>query len=171
MEWYRYLCTGRKNLIESINKHKSINSNEIFEPYCNYSVLRFIQGRLDDALKYIDLALDELPSRLELDVIILTINKLIYEYSFEKITLHSLYLSLREFYNKPIINKDPWVKFQVEFNLSNVEMKLLDSTSISFDEYYINKDVNTTGFEVFTKIKRADIEIPISLSLSPNWRY
>lgn len=162
---------AEKNLIESINKHKSINSNEIFEPYCNYSVLRFIQGDLNDALKYINLALDELPSRLELDVIILTINKLIYEYSSEKITLHSLYLSLREFYNKPIINKDPWVKFQVEFNLYNVEMQLLGSTSISFDEYYINKDVNTTGFEVFTKINRAGIEIPISLSLSPNWRY
>lgn len=162
---------AEENLKESINKHKSINSNEVFEPYCNYSVLKFMQGNLNDAIKYIDLALDELPSRLELDVIILTINKFLYEYSLGEITLQSLYLSLKEFYNKPVINKDPWVKFQVEYNLSNVEMRFLGNTSICFDEYYTNKSNNFTGFEVFAKINKSTIELPISLSLSPNWRY
>ncbi len=159
--------TAKTNLKKSISKHNSINSNEIFEPYCNYSVLLFLEKNYADSLTYASLALEELPHRLELDVIILSINKLIIEYVNNLIPLSKLYEELTNYYDRPIINKDPWVKFQVAFNLYNIELAYKGKTDIEFDEYFVNKQKKCTGFEVFTKIENMNI----SLSLSPNWRY
>lgn len=159
------------NLNEAINKHLNIQSNEVFESYCNLSVLKYLQGDYYNALKYINMALDELPMRLELDVIILTLNKLFYELSLKQISIETLYEKLYILKNKPVITKDPWVKFQVEYNLSNVERIVLNKAITEYDESFINKTSETTGFEVFTYVQTEIDNIPISLSLSPNWRY
>ncbi len=158
---------AKNNLKKSINKHMSINSNEIFEPYCNYSVLSFLEKNYSDSLKYASLALDELPHRLELDVIILSINKLLIEYANNLISLSTVYEELLCYHNRPIINKDPWVKFQVNFNLYNIEIAYKKESAIEFDNYFIQKQKYSTGFEVFTMVNN----INITLSLSPNWRY
>lgn len=159
------------NLNEAINRHLNIQSNEIFESYCNLSVLKYLQGDYHSALKYINMALDELPMRLELDVIILTLNKLFYQLSVKQISVEILYEKLKVLKNRPIITKDPWVKFQVEYNLSNVEKNVLGKVETEYDKSFINKKCKTTGFEVFTYAQIETENLPISLSLSPNWRY
>lgn len=158
---------AKSNIKKSINIHLRISSNEIFEPYWNYSVLLFCENNYADSLYYINLSLDELPHRLELDIIAITLNKWICEYALGIIKLSELYENIKSAFNKPIINKDPWIKFQVKYNLYNVEKKFIGFSEINYDNYYIEKQKKFTGFEVFYKVKGIDI----SLSLSPNWRY
>lgn len=158
---------AKSNIKKSINKHRSINSNEIFEPYWNYSVLLFCEKDYNGALNFLNSSLDELPHKLELDVIAITLNKWIIEYSLDKMSLEKLYENVKSIYDKPIINKDPWIKFQVYYNLHFIEKAFKGTSQIKFDDYYVKKQNDFTGFEVFVKIKG----IKFSLSLSPNWRY
>lgn len=158
---------AKTNIRKSISKHSSINSNEIFEPYWNYSVLLFCEKNYSDALKYVNQSLEELPHKLELDIISININKWIFEYSLELIDLYDLYENLKSTYNKPIINKDPWIKFIVQYNLYNVEKTINGFSNIKYDNYYLKKQTHYTGFEVFDEVKGTKIV----LSLSPNWRY
>lgn len=158
---------AKTNLKKSINKHTSINSNEIFEPYWNYSVLLFCEKNYSDALKYVKQSLEELPHKLELDIISIKINKWIFEYSLDLIELNELYKSIKSIFEKPIINKDPWVKFIVQYNLYNIETAINGFSHIEYDDYYLKKQALYTGFEVFNEVK----DIKIVLSLSPNWRY
>lgn len=162
---------AEKNIEESIKKHLKIQSNEIFEPYCNFSVLYYMQGDYEEAIKHIDMALEEVPGRLELDVIILSLNKLLYELTAYKIEPNIVLEKIYSLYSKPVISKDPWVKFQLEYNLYNLEMHLNGHTEVLYNEYFVTKDSNLTGFEIFTNLSYYQKHIPISLSLSPNWRY
>lgn len=158
---------ARANIKKSIAKHLSISSNEIFEPYWNNSVLLFCEKNYSDALKYLNLSLDELPHRLELDIVAINLNKWIYEYSLDIIDINELYHNVKSVSHKPIINKDPWIRFMVLYNFHNIEKTLKGFSRIKYDDYYLNKQKNFTGFEVFESVKN----IPIALSLSPNWRY
>ena len=159
------------NVKQAINKHLIIQSNEIFEAYCNYSVLKYLQGDFRDAVNYIEMALDEVPSRLELDVIILSVNKLLYELALTEIDTNTALSSLQTINNKPVITKDPWVKFQVEYNLLNLEKLIKGESQIVCNDYFTSKNKALTGFEVFTSLEINNSKMPISLSLSPNWRY
>lgn len=158
---------AKSNIKKSINKHASINSNEIFEPYWNYSVLLFCEKNYSDALNFLNQSLEELPHRLELDIISININKWIFEYSLNSIELKELYDNIKSVYKKPIINKDPWIKFIIQYNLYNIEKAINGFSDIEYDNYYLKKQILYTGFEVFDEVKG----IKIVLSLSPNWRY
>lgn len=162
---------AKNNLKKSINIHQSIQSNEIFEPYCNLSVLLFMEGKYTDALRYANLALEELPHRLEMDVIILNINKMIIEVALGKTDLNTLYQELKNYCTKPVAFKDPWIMFQISYNLYNIEKAMDGFSTTEYSDYYIDKCHMYTGFEVLTKINIDGLDIPISLSLSPNWRY
>ena len=158
---------AKTSIKKSITKHISISSNEIFEPYWNNSVLLFCEKNYTEALKYVNLSLDELPHRLELDIIAISLNKWIIEYSLDLIDINELYDNVKFTSHKPIINKDPWIRFMVLYNLHNIEDVLFGFSKTEYDYYYIDKQTKYTGFEVFEKVKK----IPIALSLSPNWRY
>ena len=158
---------AKNNVDKAICIHSKIQSNEIFEPYCNKSVLHFLESDVKSALKYADLALQEVPHKLDLDLIILKLNKYIYQYALDSITLLEFYEYVKDLHMNSMINKDPWVKFQVEYNMHNIEEELYGNSDIDYTSYYINGRKNYTGFEVFSSVK----SINVSLSLSPNWRY
>jgi len=162
---------AKNNIKKSIDLHKNIHSNEIFEPYCNYSVLMYLEGKYDEALKYANLSLDELPHRLELDVIIISINKLIYEAALNLITIEKLYEELKKQHSKPIIFKDPWVEFQVSYNLHHIELELFGQSDIAYSDYFLKKRETNTSLEVLSALNIGEKEISVTLSLSPNWRY
>ena len=130
-----------------------------------------MENKYVDALRYANLALEELPHRLELDVIILNINRMIFEVALGEKDLNTLCEELKTYYRKPVAFKDPWIMFQISYNLHNVEKALYGFSTTDYTDYYIDKCRTYTGFEVLTKINVNGLDIPVSLSLSPNWRY
>ncbi|WP_218619259.1 hypothetical protein, partial [Paenibacillus sp. P46E] len=160
-------------LNEALNIHKSINSNEIFEVFCNFGVLEFLKGNLEEARIYTKKAQETVPQSLSLDHIILQLNSLIIDLNSKEISLLRVHQEIWEIYNNPVITKDPWVRFQVVYNLYNLELVLNLSITEHPREYYIDKNHkrNTTCFEVLVKVHLDGLDLPMSLSLSPNWRY
>mgnify|MGYP000349701135 CR=1 FL=1 len=157
---------------KAIKKFSAIGSNEIFEAYYNYGTLNYLNGNYTKAVEYYRRALDEVPETLTMDVTLLHVNEKISEcainskniFSLEKFILHSL--------NQTEILQDPWVRFQLEYNLKNIEIYNKGKSDIyPSDQFISNSNKNITAITVFDYLKLNSDKIPICLSLSPNWRY
>lgn len=171
--WDRNFTLASEYLLLAENLHKSISSNEIFEVYCNIGVMEFIRGNTKTALEYNERAKAEVPQSLDLDHIILYMNEIIYKCTLGDISIDEAYNNFKNLLFNHSINKDPWVRFQVIYNLSNLEDTLGLAQTEKPDEYYVKKNEANllTCFEVFQDTKIEGELIRFSLSLSPNWRY
>ncbi|AIQ58039.1 tetratricopeptide repeat protein [Paenibacillus borealis] len=171
--WNQEFSEAIYYLTEALNIHKTINSNEIFEVFCNLGVLEFLRRNLEGAKTYTNKALETVPQSLSLDHIILQLNRLIIDLNSKVIPLQVVYQEILQMYNNSIITKDPWVRFQVVYNLYSIELALNLSITEYPREYYIDKNLerNLTCFEIFVNVHLDGLDLPMSLSLSPNWRY
>lgn len=162
---------AEKNLKKSIKYLKKIGSNEIFEPYYNYGVLCFLQKSYKKSLDFFELALSEVPEALSMDVNLLNLNQLICKFAMGKKTIEDLEVFLLSCLNKANILQDPWVRFQIEYNLKNIELYLYKHSSIYPNEDYLINENNFTCLTVFSTLIKNNETISLCLSLSPNWRY
>ncbi len=157
---------------KTIKKFNAIGSNEIFEVYYNYGTLNYLKGNYQTALEYYQYALDEVPETLTMDVTLLHLNKKICECAIHSDNISSLETFILHGLNQTEILQDPWVRFQLEYNLKSIELYNNGESAIYPSELFIpncNKDV--TAITVFDNLPLKSDKIPICLSLSPNWRY
>lgn len=163
---------AEKNLKKAIIKFQQIGSNEVFEAYYNYGVLCYMKGNYKNARKYYDLALDNVPETLSMDVTLLNINKKISECATNHKKISDLEKYLLKCMNQSEILQDPWVRFQLEYNLMNIEIYNKGHSHIRPSEYFLSlKDNKTTALTVFSDKNIGSKRISFCLSLSPNWRY
>lgn len=158
---------------KAIEKFNQINSNEIFESYYNYGTLNYLKGEYQEAYEYFKLALSEVPTSLEMDVTLLNLSKKICECTVDASKISDLEKYILQSLNKPEILQDPWVAFQLEYNLKNIEIFLKGESDIYPCINFLPKpEKDVTSLTVFSELKiNESINIPICLSLSPNWRY
>ena len=159
------------NIKNAIKILKNIGSNEIFEPYYNYGTLEYLKGNYKKAIKYYDLAAIYVPETLSMDVTLIELNKKICECAQKSKNIDTLEIFLLQCLNKREILQDPWVRFQIEYNLRNIEILKRKKSDISPNQYYINSIHNFTAMTVFTILELQNQKLSICLSLSPNWRY
>ena len=116
--------------------------------------------------------MDEVPETLTMDVTLLHLNKKICECAIHSDNISSLETFILHGLNQTEILQDPWVRFQLEYNLKSIELYNNGESAIYPSELFIpncNKDV--TAITVFDNLPLKSDKIPICLSLSPNWRY
>ena len=107
-----------------------------------------------------------------MDVTLLNLNKKICECAIDPEKISSLETFILNSLNQAEILQDPWVRFQLEYNLKNIEIYGRGESDINPSRLFMpdnNKDV--TAITVFDSLQLNSIKIPICLSLSPNWRY
>lgn len=156
----------------AINMFQQIGSNEVFEAYYNYGTLYCMQGQYKKAIKYYNLALDNVPEVLAMDVSLLMLNKKICEciLNYKKIT--DLEKFILQCLNQTEILQDPWVRFQLEYNLRNIQLYTQGFSDICMQQVFENPSTqNTTELTVYTTVTLNSKVITFCLSLSPNWRY
>ena len=71
----------------AIRTLEQICSNEIFEPYCNKSILCLLRMEYSDANKFAKNALENCPKILSLDIIMLNINLIIIKLCQQQLTV------------------------------------------------------------------------------------
>lgn len=163
---------AEKNLKSAIDKFEQIGSNEIFESYYNYGVLCYMRGNYKTAREYYDLALDNVPEILSMDVTLLNINKKISECVTNHKKISDLEKYILKCMNQSEILQDPWVRFQLEYNLMNIEIYNKGYSDIHPSEIFLSsKDNKNTALTVFSEKNVGSKKISFCLSLSPNWRY
>ena len=163
---------AEKNIKNAIQKFHEIGSNEIFEAYYNYGTLNYLKGNYQKALEYFEYALDEVPETLTMDVTLLHVNKNICECAIDPVKISDLERYILHSLNKSEILQDPWVRFQLEYNLKNIEIYNYGKTDLNpLEEFLPNNNKNTTAITVFDVLQVHNDYISVCLSLSPNWRY
>lgn len=153
--------------LENLNKAEKIlkkyDSNEIFESYCNKSVIFLMKKDYQQALEYINKSLQICPKSLTLDIRMLKLNKLVIELISENISIIDFQNSLRCFETDIPLIDDPWYKFQVVYNLKQV-----DDIPFVYDKSYIeNYKDGLTKYYILIPCK----DYNFCVGLSPNWRY
>lgn len=157
---------------KAIKKFNDIGSNEIFEAYYNYGTLNYLKGNYQKALEYYEYALDEVPETLAMDVTLLYVNRKICECAINTEKISDLETYILQSLNKTEILQDPWVRFQLEYNLKNIEIHNKGKSDIHPSEIFLpDSSKNVTALTVFDNLRLDMHNIPICLSLSPNWRY
>ena len=157
---------------KAIRKFNEINSNEIFEAYYNYGTLNYLKGNYHKALECYENALEEVPESLTMDITLLYVNRKICECAINPDKISDLETYLLHSLNKSEILQDPWVRFQLEYNLKNIELSYAGKSDINpSDSFLPNSDEDVTALTVFDYLQLTTNTIPICLSLSPNWRY
>ena len=160
------------NIHEAIKKFRTIKSNEIFEAYYNYGTLYYLKGNYPKAIECYDNALNEVPTVLTMDTTLLNINKKICECAIDSKKIDDLEKFILKSLNKSEILQDPWVRFQLEYNLKNIQIYNKGVSEICPSEIFMQDDTkNVTALTVFDKLKLSTDSIFVCLSLSPNWRY
>ena len=160
------------NLKRAIKIFEKINSNEVFEAYYNFGVLCFLRGFYEDAIRYFQLALEEVPTILKMDVALIELNKKISECALDNTKINDLEKLILSNMNEHEIMQDPWVRFQLEYNLRQIELYMKGTSKICPSKEYLPEYPKAnTSITVFDNIKVDSGQIPICLSLSPNWRY
>lgn len=166
--WHNEIRLAKKYLDGSIKTFKEILSPEIFEPYCNRSVLYFLQNHKEECLNDIKNALDYLPRNLTMDNVLLQSNKIIFELFFSIIDIKNA-IKKFEYIEKTYDFKDQWTEFLIKFNLYNLSDD--ESYKFNYDFYHKITSTNNTRFELFHDININGKCIRIMLGLSPHWRY
>ncbi len=158
----------------AIKTLKQIFSNEIFEPYCNKSILHLMQEEYDIAYKYASLALDNCPRTLMLDVVMLNIHLIIIKLCQQQLTVEKALYELEQLSNQYMLIEDPWYEFQLLYNRKQLETVIQhDEVSLAdISERYVTEYHNgKTKFYILKTFHIQNFEIKLCLGLSPNWRY
>lgn len=163
---------AEKCIKKAINMFQQIGSNEVFEAYYNYGTLYCMQGQYKKAIKYYNLALDNVPEVLAMDVSLLMLNKKICECILNHKKITDLEKFILQCLNQTEILQDPWVRFQLEYNLRNIQLYTQGFSDICMQQVFENSSTqNTTELTVYTTVTLNSKVITFCLSLSPNWRY
>lgn len=161
-------------LNKAIQTLEFIRSNEVFEPYCNKSILYHLKRNYSKAIKYAQDSLDNCPKSLTLDIIMLKINLGIIKFCAKQITLNVLYDSLIDIKEQYDFIEDPWNEFLLLYNINQVALPLgkacykLSDKHLSYKNNYTNE---YTKFHVLDIYSSESGSIEFCLGLSPNWRY
>ena len=150
-------------------------SNEIFEPYCNKSILHLMRKEYEKAQKYAKYALDYCPKTLTLDIIMLNINIIVIELCQQKISIKKALNTLEEMSNQYPLIEDPWYEFQLLYNRKQLSCLMNSSDKIvlsNIHERYISEYCNSkTKFYIIKQFSIYNSQVKLCLGLSPNWRY
>ena len=153
--------------LENLNKAtkilKKYDSNEIFEPYCNKSIIFLMNKNYQQSLKFINKSLQECPKALTLDIRMLKLNKLIIELISERISFTEFQNSLRNFEEEIPLIDDPWYKFQIVYNLQQFD----DIPFVCEKTYIDDYQDGLTKYYLLIPYKKYNF----CIGLSPNWRY
>lgn len=163
-----------QNLLNSaIDKLSKLYSNEIFEPYCNQSVMHFLLKEFDKAKISAENALRNCPKLLTLDIIMLKVNLAIIRYALKELNVSELYDILNDIKGQYPIIDDPWYEFQLLYNLKSTAQQLdkaykpLEQKHLRYVYEYNN---NLTKFYIMIDLGN-NSNLNMCLGLSPNWRY
>ncbi len=167
--WKGNLIEAEELLNKSIDLFNQINSNEVFEPLCNMAALCVLNKNYTKARSYVDMAITAYPKSLLFDQIMLSNNLLTIQLALKEIELQEMRRELIHLYNSATTIGDPWLRFQVCYNLLSIENKLNIENSYDISGYLLKKLENKeeTGMEVIINVN----EINLLFSLSPHWRY
>ena len=172
--WEQYYSKAEECIEYAIQALEEIRSNEVFEPYCNKSILSLMKKEYSEATKYAEKALRNCPRLLTLDLIMLNVNLLIIRLVSGKSTVKETYDALVRIKTEYNIIEDPWYEFQLLYNLNSVA-KILDiSCPLLPDKCScFEKDYNDslTKYYLLVEEKIINNKIKVCLGLSPNWRY
>lgn len=149
-------------------------SNEIFEPYCNKSILHLMRQEYAIAHKYGENALNNCPKTLTLDIIMLKINLIVIELCQQEKSIEEALSTLEEISVQYPIIEDPWYEFQLLFNQRQLASLIQheDIQLAPMHERYITEYCNTkTKFYILKQFQIQNYEVELCLGLSPNWRY
>lgn len=169
--WRKEYDLAKTYLKKAESKLESLKSNEIFEPLCNQSICALLTADYDNAIFFAKKALDHCPRTLSLDMLMLQINKAVIELCRGDLSLEITVDFLRKLINDNSIIDDPWYRFQLQYNFSQLSHLLGKSKSdyavIYIDEYYDG----LTKYYMLETFAVNEHEIKLCLGLSPNWRY
>lgn len=158
----------------SIDVLKQLNSNEIFEPYCNKSILYLMLHEYSKADKYAQDALNNCPKMLTLDIIMLKINIIIIKLCWQKLSIKEALNELKKLSNQYPLIEDPWYEFQLLYNQKQLAA-LLQYEEVQLapiHERYITEYGNMkTKFYILKLFQLQNSQVELCLGLSPNWRY
>lgn len=158
----------------AIETLEQINSNEVFEPYCNKGILHLMQQDYNKAHKFALDALSNCPKTLTLDIIMLNINKIVIELCMNKISIKEAAVTLKQLSERYPLIEDPWYEFQLLYNQGQLN-KLIQYEEICLtpmQERYITEYNNgKTKFYIIKKFEIQNLKVKLCLGLSPNWRY
>ena len=158
----------------AIRTLEQIYSNEIFEPYCNKSILHLMRLEYDTAYKYAKNALENCPKTLTLDIVMLSTNLIIIKLCQQKLTVEEALFALEQLSNQYPLIEDPWYEFQLLYNrrqLSEI-IQHEEVTLRTIHERYISEYYNTkTKFYILKRFPIQNFQVELCLGLSPNWRY
>ncbi len=158
----------------AIRTLEQIYSNEIFEPYCNKSILHLMRLEYDTAYKYAKNALENCPKTLTLDIVMLSINLIIIKLCQQKLTVEEALIALEQLSNQYPLIEDPWYEFQLLYNRRQLAeiIQHEEVTLRTIHERYISEYCNTkTKFYILKQFPVQNFQVELCLGLSPNWRY
>jgi ABC-type phosphate transport system ATPase subunit len=173
-----YLWAGKLNdsnrvLLRAYSILESINSNELFEVQINLGVLSYLKSDYKTAINHIENAEKNVPKSLWMDSMIIFVNKILFQLADGRITALIAFDELSEQYSRSIMCPDPWVRFQVIYNIAAVAKlasKLPPEEPDKITEAKF-KSKDYPRFDIITSLSVGENSTDISLSLSPNWRY
>ncbi len=162
---YNNKISNAKNCFEeAIDIFNKIESNEIFEAYCNISILYLLQHDQEQTLKYLNLAKKKIPLALHMDHILLNVNELIINYIYS-LNQKETCIKILEKISQENDIKDEWTKLLINYNLNCFK------SENEYNESFLKQiKARRNGFEVFFS-KDTDGNIKFMLGLSPHWRY
>lgn len=172
--WHKDYFEAESNLKCAISTLKQLNSNEVFEPYCNESVLSILKQDYLKGYEYAKKAYDVCPRALPLDIIMLTNNLTIAEICIGYKTLQEGLAALRNLNQDYQMIEDPWYEFQLVYNIKQIEHALYGNSIIFAENQsrFIKEYGNLkTKYYILESFTLTDYTISFCLGLSPNWRY
>lgn len=158
----------------AIRTLEQIYSNEIFEPYCNKSILHLLRLEYDAAYKYAKNALENCPKTLTLDIVMLSINLIVIRLCQQILTVEEALIELKQLSNQYPLIEDPWYEFQLLYNRKQLAELIQQEpvTLRTIHERYISEYCNTkTKFYILKQFPIQNFQVELCLGLSPNWRY
>ena len=158
----------------AIKTLEQLCSNEVFEPYCNKSILCLMRHDYVNAHKYAQASLENCPKPLALDILMLKINMLVIELCQHKVSIEDALKNLKNLTLQYELIEDPWYEFQLLFNQKQLATLIQqDSVQLApIHECYLSEYYNLkTKFYILENFYIQGFYVKLCIGLSPNWRY
>lgn len=147
---------------------------KFFEPYCNKSIMHLMRMEYDTAYEYANMALENCPRTLTLDIVMLNIHLIIIKLCQQKLTIENALSELEHLSDQYTLIEDPWYEFQLLYNRKQLGT-LIQHDAVSLEDIhkrYITEYHNTkTKFYILKPFQIQNFQVELCLGLSPNWRY
>jgi len=172
--WNKNYDEAKEFVDEAIKTLDQLSSNEVFEPYCNKSILQLMQQDYAAAYESALDALKNCPKTLTLDIIMLNVNKVVIELCMDKISIQGAAEALKQLSEQYPLIEDPWYEFQLLYNQGQLN-KIIKYEEVCLKpehECYLTEYNNgKTKFYIINNFDIHKLNVKLCLGLSPNWRY